>query len=473
MSTGNIRKSITDVLLADLNTQSEKTIGEASRIVFESAAVRQCIILDAEVIDVLATGFEAGIGQSLGKDREAYKSFIKGKLVGASAKLPGRFKGRKYFLEIVSNLGLTFGVDIFYFNTTFKGIKTLNHRFNEEFVEKNLSLVAKKYDRKQAGDSINFDHGAGTATSALGGAAASMFLGKQAGISTKKLLDTAGENLAYIVDQKWKKATSSQKAVIEKRLYDLLANWQQIITKDGKINANFNIIAKPVLKEVNVGQSAEERKELETIEKAMQKTFRDLLTPEKYAELEGSSTLKEKAFKVAITSFTDEIKKKIPEAQIKLDGKLLSTSLKTSGKLSDKTKKSKGKRPSGSPSRSRGAKAKLQVGRETKTAGSPIALMSIINSRLPQTVVKNMGAPRLENRTGRFANSTRVTDIQTTRQGYPSIGYTYDREPYGVFESTSGTRFSSIERDPRQLIEGSIREIAAELAIGRFYTRRV
>jgi len=84
-----------------------------------------------------------------------------------------------------------------------------------------------------------------------------------------------------------------------------------------------------------------------------------------------------------------------------------------------------------------------------------------------------MGAPRLENRTGRFSNSVRVTDIQTTRQGYPSIGYTYQRDPYGVFESTSGTRFSSIERDPRQLIEGSIREIAAELAIGRFYTRRV
>jgi len=27
-------------------------------------------------------------------------------------------------------------------------------------------------------------------------------------------------------------------------------------------------------------------------------------------------------------------------------------------------------------------------------------------------------------------------------------------------------------RDPRQLIDASIREIAAEMAIGRFYTRR-
>ena len=53
------------------------------------------------------------------------------------------------------------------------------------------------------------------------------------------------------------------------------------------------------------------------------------------------------------------------------------------------------------------------------------------------------------------------------------MGYTYERNPYQVYESTSGTRFSSIERDPRTLIDKSIREIAAELAIGRLYTRRV
>ena len=79
----------------------------------------------------------------------------------------------------------------------------------------------------------------------------------------------------------------------------------------------------------------------------------------------------------------------------------------------------------------------------------------------------------LENQTGRLAQSAKVTDIQTTREGFPSIGYTYQKQPYSVFESTSGSRFSSVERDPRRLIEGSIREIAAELAIGRFYTRRI
>ena len=114
-----------------------------------------------------------------------------------------------------------------------------------------------------------------------------------------------------------------------------------------------------------------------------------------------------------------------------------------------------------------------RVAKAQKTAKSPIALLALINQALPNTLVKNMGAPRLVNRTGRFAQSVRAIDISTTRGGYPSIGYTYEKDPYQVFESTSGTRFSSRERDPRVLIDQSIREIAATLMVGRLYTRRV
>tara|TARA_A100000164_G_C21886155_1_gene762867 strand:+ start:42 stop:1535 length:1494 start_codon:yes stop_codon:yes gene_type:complete len=105
--------------------------------------------------------------------------------------------------------------------------------------------------------------------------------------------------------------------------------------------------------------------------------------------------------------------------------------------------------------------------------GSPTRLMALINAKLPQTVASNMGEPRLENRTGRFAASPRVVDVQQTPQGFPSIGYTYEKNPYSVFERTSGTRFADANRDPRDLIELSIREIAQQLTIGRFYTRRV
>jgi hypothetical protein len=112
-------------------------------------------------------------------------------------------------------------------------------------------------------------------------------------------------------------------------------------------------------------------------------------------------------------------------------------------------------------------------GRQRKKPFSPLQLIGVLNKQLPQTVRKNMVAPGLENRTGRFASSVRVTDVVQTPQGYPSIGYTYQRNPYEVFEMGGGAApWSTPERDPRHLIDRSIREIMAQHAIGRFYTRR-
>jgi hypothetical protein len=109
----------------------------------------------------------------------------------------------------------------------------------------------------------------------------------------------------------------------------------------------------------------------------------------------------------------------------------------------------------------------------SKMSASTFRLAALINQKLSDTVRKNMGPPGLENVTGRFADSVRVTDVATTRKGYPSIGYTYMRNPYQVFETGLGKAgWASTERDPRKLIDASIREIAAEMAIGRFYTRR-
>tara|TARA_R110000737_G_scaffold194683_1_gene215813 strand:+ start:157 stop:1461 length:1305 start_codon:yes stop_codon:yes gene_type:complete len=107
-------------------------------------------------------------------------------------------------------------------------------------------------------------------------------------------------------------------------------------------------------------------------------------------------------------------------------------------------------------------------------AAQPLQLLAMINAKLPATVRKNMNSPMLVNRTGTFADSVKLTDISKTPKGFPSIGYTYDKSPYGVFEMGNGDpRFATPERDPRRIIDQSIREIAAHLAIGRFFTRRV
>jgi hypothetical protein len=100
-------------------------------------------------------------------------------------------------------------------------------------------------------------------------------------------------------------------------------------------------------------------------------------------------------------------------------------------------------------------------------------VMALINDKLPEVVQKNMGPPRLENQTGRFAGSVRITDASRTPQGMPSFGYTYRKDPYSVYETTSGSSRADEKRDPRKLIDASIREIAAGYALGRFYTRRV
>ena len=103
-----------------------------------------------------------------------------------------------------------------------------------------------------------------------------------------------------------------------------------------------------------------------------------------------------------------------------------------------------------------------------------ITLFTLLKAKLPETVRANMGEPGLVNRSGRFADSTTITDVVITAQGHPSVGYSYQQDPYQVFEMTRGTPpWATLDRDPRKLIDKSIREIAAQMFTGRLYTRRV
>ncbi len=97
-----------------------------------------------------------------------------------------------------------------------------------------------------------------------------------------------------------------------------------------------------------------------------------------------------------------------------------------------------------------------------------------INARLPPVVRSHMGPQSLENRTGRFSESARIVNGIITPQNYISLAYTYQRDPYDVFDPILGAEpWNTPSRNPRNLIEKSIREIAQDLAIGRFYLRRV
>jgi hypothetical protein len=99
------------------------------------------------------------------------------------------------------------------------------------------------------------------------------------------------------------------------------------------------------------------------------------------------------------------------------------------------------------------------------------AIMAMINKKLPQTLEKNMIPPKLNYQSGRLAQSVKLTDVLETARGFPSFGYTYQKSPYQTFEV--GYQQGDPQRDPRRLIDSSIREIAAEMALGRFFTRRL
>lgn len=94
----------------------------------------------------------------------------------------------------------------------------------------------------------------------------------------------------------------------------------------------------------------------------------------------------------------------------------------------------------------------------TKTMESPIALRNLLNEMLPQMVASKMTPPALQFRTGRFANSARVENVNIGPRGGIDVDYTYMKNPYETFEP--GNRQGSTQRDPRKIIGASIRELA-------------
>lgn len=218
-------------------------------------------------------------------------------------------------------------------------------------------------------------------------------------------------------------------------------------------------------KALNRGVQAQAEKEAAgELNKALLKAAKDL--GKKYwPNQEGSDSKIQRMQKQTLNMFTqDKFKSKNVKSNIK------------KSKISNKTSKASGKK--------KRIKATIQP---TVTANDKVtiesfqernqdllSLQALLNAKLPSEIRKNMGYPRLNNRTGRFADSVRVTDINTTRKGFPSIGYTYQKQPYQVFEQGAGLApWANERRDPRSLINATIREIASEILVGRFFTRRV
>ena len=108
----------------------------------------------------------------------------------------------------------------------------------------------------------------------------------------------------------------------------------------------------------------------------------------------------------------------------------------------------------------RGRKSPIRNVR-TGQFSSALKIKNLINARLHDQIKHNMGSPKLNYRTGRFARSAQVTEISMHRSNMISIYYTYMQNPYATFEP-SGAQGSSA-RNPVTLITKSVRELAVEL----------
>lgn len=254
-------------------------------------------------------------------------------------------------------------------------------------------------------------------------------------------------------------------------IQEIVTNYRQLVTTRGKLRADY--ISKITY------QYGADNLEDSVFEKRLKNIFFKEFAPQvakDIAQMPGSSSLEQKTLASIIAQFKLTIKPgkngtlvlRI-ENSYNPDTTKLKTSgvAKTKGKRSGKAKFTQGKTPT---------KPRVRV-----KSGSSLpdirALIGLLNERLPQQVAKNMESPALNYRTGRFASSVRVTDITSTSKGLPSIGFTYMKNPYQVFEYPgSGNSLAQNPfpgaRDPRSLIDKSIREIMAQFIVGRFYTRR-
>jgi hypothetical protein len=200
----------------------------------------------------------------------------------------------------------------------------------------------------------------------------------------------------------------------------------------------------------------------------------------KYTGASGSDSRMTITKKRVVHSFNKALKLSNPSLKIKKSGVLSkkieqTKNAKATKEYNPRVTKGRVESGIGSIAIQKGAEKKLKgKGGRDSSANSTVSLMALINNALPEALKKNMINPGLVNRSGKFAESVLVTDITETAQGFPSIGYTYQKNPYQIFEQGAGKApWSTAQRDPRKLVDKTIREIAIGLVTGRLYTRRV
>ena len=327
-----------------------------------------------------------------------------------------------------------------------------------ETSEKQMKEILKRIDR---------GHGAGSGV-AVSGMQQAMAANRLSKSVTEEELTGLTKEFKNFVDDAFK--TGEITAKERNQIKSVFVDYKNIVDPgSGKVKAEFIPFITFQDKYTNqVTDRAREKVVLDIVRK-----FYVKLGAGELASMDGSPSVRDKMFAAAMQPWLNH-KFKGLNPKIKFDRETDPRGMKykTKGRTQPDKLSARG---GGTLSLRQAKKAVMPPAKKETPQRSGLnitAILGLLNQKLPQQVAGNMGSPKLENISGRFAQSVRATDIMQTPQGFPSIGYTYAKEPYQVYESTSGSRFSDPIRDPRPLIDTSIREIVAQFGLGRLYTRR-
>jgi len=245
----------------------------------------------------------------------------------------------------------------------------------------------------------------------------------------------------------------------------------EAFTAKGNIKKKFEIFLDLDLLEENLQLAAGEKLGKNELKAAINKAAKDILDNTDWTAAEASTSV--------IKYVTKEIDKAIDGGE--QDTTTHNTKAKKVTKKKKKVRKVRAV-PTLSSVKAAGLKAvsaakkakitsKLQDPRGRFT--SLISVTNMINALLHGKMKENMTPPALQFRTGRLASSANVTKLTFTREGQLTAFYTYMKRPYQTFER--GYKQGNEFRDPRRLIDKSIREVAKMYIHSKFElkTRRL
>lgn len=229
----------------------------------------------------------------------------------------------------------------------------------------------------------------------------------------------------------------------------------------GKEMQKFIMSLKPLADEVNVLANTLLNSEValpKEVEKVIKAIIADNETVQNLVSTEGSEPVISSIGKSVANTIAGI---PIPSKQVSSSKDKLSSKIKAKSKQKQTVKVSPIK------------KQKVQL-RQTKLADLKVSnlvlLQNLLDQRLFEQIKQNMGTGSSRNvlnyRTGRFANSVKVTKLSQGREGMITAFYSYMKYPYATF-SEGGVQQFPKTRDPKLLISKSIREIAQTLVTNK------